>query len=438
MTKHSLRQALKSLPQDLDSTYDRILGKIREEYQGTALRILQWLAYAARPLRLVEIAEVVAVDASKNPRFDAEKRLQNPWDVLAICPDLLTTVTLEPFSDDDEDEDTSSRLTDSEDDLVEVRFAHFSVKEYLKSSRIQKGDARFYSIREVQAHTAIAETCITYLLQFDQLNLPSKEDFKKFPLADYAAEFWAKHTKVSEDETRMALPMGLEMLSSKTFALLNSVRICKRRDDFDYRLISENDQTMLNLPLYYASAHGLFYSVVSLLERGADVNANDWIVGSALQLAAYEHQHDIVRLLLERGADANANAVGSEYGTALQAACRAGDLEIAQLLLDNGADVNAPRAGRFGSALGAAFNPIDDHDSTACGLIRLLVRHGAHIRSAQKRRIWEFFSRDFCRELGIDDGVLDQWSEDDEEDEAFGSEYEAFGSEDEVFGSGDE
>ena len=421
MTRHSLRQALNSLPKDLDSTYDRILGKIREEDQDAALRILQWLAYAARPLRLFEVAEVVAVDTSENPRFDVEKRLQNPWDVLAICPDLL--VTLEPLSDDDdddeEDENTFSRSTDLDDHLVEVRFAHFSVKEYLESSRIQNGDAKFFSIREIQANTAIAETCITYLLQFDQLDLLVEEELKKFPLAAYAADFWVKHMRVSENERHMALPLGLKILSSNSFALSNSVRICKRSDDFEYRPISKNDKTILDMPLYFASAHGLFYSVISILERGADVNANDGILGPALQLAAYGRQHHIVRLLLERGADPN--AVGSEYGTALQAACRAGDLEIVQLLLDNGADVNAPRAGRYGSALGAAFNPIEDDDSTVCGLIRLLVRHGAHVRSAQKRRIWQYFSRDFCRELGIDDGVLDQWSEDDEEYEAFGS-----------------
>ena len=406
MTKQALRQALKSLPKDLDSTYDRILGKIKEEHQDAALRILQWLAYAARPLRLVEIAEVIAVDASEKPSFDAEKRLQNPWDVMAICPDLLTTVILEPLS----------RWTDEDGDVVEVRFAHLSVKEYLESSRIQKGDAKFYSLREVQANIAIAETCIIYLLQFDQPVLSSREDFKEFPLVDYAAEFWPKHARASEDENRVALPLSLEMLSSNSFALLNSVYICK--PDFPYRLISKNDKTMQDLPLYFASFHGLFYSVKSLLERGADVNAKDENFSPALQYAAYKRRYSVTRLLLEKGADVN--AVGREYGTALQAACIAIDIKIAQLLLDHGADVNALR-GKCGGALLVVLNSFR---SERHGSIRSRVQHGDIVRFAQKRRIMHDLGKAFCQELGFHDIALEQGSEDEEDEEDKVSEYD--------------
>ncbi|KAF4631092.1 hypothetical protein G7Y89_g7033 [Cudoniella acicularis] len=57
----ALRRALNSLPKTLDDTYARILRSIDEEYSQDAFRILQWLAYSARPLRIEEVAEVVAV-----------------------------------------------------------------------------------------------------------------------------------------------------------------------------------------------------------------------------------------------------------------------------------------------------------------------------------------------------------------------------------------
>lgn len=57
-----LRKALKSLPKTLDDTYARIVLSIDEEYTQDALKVLQWLAFSARPVRIEEVAEVVAVD----------------------------------------------------------------------------------------------------------------------------------------------------------------------------------------------------------------------------------------------------------------------------------------------------------------------------------------------------------------------------------------
>src|SRR5204862_1962091 len=44
----SLREALHSLPKNLDATYDRILEGIdKREHRKAALKILHWLAYSA-------------------------------------------------------------------------------------------------------------------------------------------------------------------------------------------------------------------------------------------------------------------------------------------------------------------------------------------------------------------------------------------------------
>jgi hypothetical protein len=102
----------------LDATYDHILQNIDEEYIQDALQILQWLAYSARPLRIEELVEVIAVDIEGNPRFDPERRLPEPRDILTICSSLVTTMkaTEGPY-----DKTTAEQ----------VRLAHFSVKEYL-------------------------------------------------------------------------------------------------------------------------------------------------------------------------------------------------------------------------------------------------------------------------------------------------------------------
>jgi hypothetical protein len=127
------------LPKTLDETYARILCNIDEEDSQDAFKILQWLVFSARPLQIKEVAEVVAVDIESDPRFDPERRLREPQDVLAICSSLVTVVT--KIADGRHDKTTSG----------EIRLAHFSVKEYLVSERIQAGPASSFSIQEMRA-----------------------------------------------------------------------------------------------------------------------------------------------------------------------------------------------------------------------------------------------------------------------------------------------
>lgn len=91
-----------------------------------------------------------------------------------------------------------------------------------------------------------------------------------------------------------------------------------------------------SFPLLHASAEGDKEQVVTLLDEGMDVDAGSPILGTrALMLAAWNNRIDMVRLLLDRGADVNAqDATG---WTALHAAAFAGNTEIMQLLLERGA-----------------------------------------------------------------------------------------------------
>lgn len=89
LTRSQLRKSLAALPATLDETYDRILLAIDNDHSEYALRILQWLAFSARPLRADEIAEVVAIDVKGNRRFDRDQILEDPLDVLKICSSLV-------------------------------------------------------------------------------------------------------------------------------------------------------------------------------------------------------------------------------------------------------------------------------------------------------------------------------------------------------------
>ena len=64
-------------------TYARILVNIDEEYSQDAFPILQWLVYSARPLRIQEVAEVIAIDTDES-RFDPDNRLEDSSLYIAI------------------------------------------------------------------------------------------------------------------------------------------------------------------------------------------------------------------------------------------------------------------------------------------------------------------------------------------------------------------
>jgi hypothetical protein len=111
------------------------------------------------------------------------------WDnqeeaVLTTCSSLITVI---PRGD--------SRV---------VQFSHFSVKEYLTSSRLARSPngevSRFY-INLEPAHTVMAQACLATLLQLDEHF--SKGDANASPLVKYAAQHWVDHAQFENVSSRV-------------------------------------------------------------------------------------------------------------------------------------------------------------------------------------------------------------------------------------------
>ena len=79
-----------------------------------------------------------------------------------------------------------------------------------------------------------------------------------------------------------------------------------------------------------------------LVNKGADVNAEDISGGTALMRAAYKGKLDVAQLLIKKGADLNAK--DAKGRTALSIAVYNGEIGIAKLLIENGAAFNARRS----------------------------------------------------------------------------------------------
>ena len=265
-----LRTALATLPKDLDSTYSRILCSIDVNRTRDVLKILTWLAYSALPLQLNEIAEVIALDVEGVPRMNIERRFKEPEDILTICSTLIT------FSGEEVK------------DTVTIQFAHFSVKEYLVSDRIRHGKAKAYSCQETEANLLLANDCIAYLLQFDELHSVTYSTYNEFPLSSYAALHWFQHVRIVEKGSGAAANLlTMEFLLTRRNALLNWIRLHDPDGDW-FPMFREEMESVKNVlpPLYYASLLGLPQTVRMLLDNGEDINARAGYYGNALQAAS--------------------------------------------------------------------------------------------------------------------------------------------------------
>jgi len=180
--RHSLpsaiRRVLDYLPESLDETYDRILKGIPRARQGYAQHLFQCVAESIRPLRVEELADILAIEfeAGELPQYHMNWRPDHPEEeVLYICSSLISIVDID-----------GSRV---------VRFSHFSVKEYLTSERFAnagKGLSR-YHILPHSAHAILAKASLSVLLALD--DQVDKDTMKNFPLAIYAARYWVDHAQ---------------------------------------------------------------------------------------------------------------------------------------------------------------------------------------------------------------------------------------------------
>jgi hypothetical protein len=198
----SVARILEELPETLDETYERVLREINKANREHARRLLQCLTVALRPLRVDELAEVLAIDFDA-PAHGGIPQLNPHWRwadhhqaVLSTCSSLIAIV--------------------DEGDSKVVQFSHYSVKEYLTSDRLARSswDVSRYHIVLEPAHTIVAQACLGVLLHLD--NSVNEDNVDEIPLVKYAAQYWFDHAQFDkvasriQDVTVMANATGVE------------------------------------------------------------------------------------------------------------------------------------------------------------------------------------------------------------------------------------
>ena len=297
-----------------------MLKSINRASRAHAHRLLQCLTVAARPLRLEELAEILAFDFNEAPggipTVNADwRREDQEYAVLSTCSSLITVV-----------HDGDSRV---------VQFSHFSVKEFLTSDRLAAavGDISFHHIPPEPAHTILAQACLGVLLRPD--NAIWEIFVRRFPLAKYACQHWVDHALFENVSSRVQ--DGMEHFFDNDQPYFSRwVQNCKLDNSYKWRNASLHDAA----PMYYAAFCG-FPDVIGKLirEHPEHVSARGGPLGTALHAASRMNRLKVVQSLLRHGADVNAPGL---WGRApLLFASYWGCLEVARWLIEHGANVNA-------------------------------------------------------------------------------------------------
>jgi hypothetical protein len=283
--QRNLRGILEKLPKTLDETYERVLKDINEDNREHARRLLHCLAFAIRPLRVEELAEILTFDfddvEGSIPKFHADWQWKDHEEaVLSTCSSLITVLDNRNWRGD------VSRV---------VQFSHFSVKEFLISDRLASStpDVSRYHILPGHAHTTLAQACLGFLLHLDD-GLDRKTAFG-LPLTEYATRHWVAHAQF--EDVASHVKDGMQSLFDPDEPHL--VRWLKKWD------IDPGSQVPLSdipNPLYYASLCG-FHDLVEhlVINHPRLINTTYGTFGSPL-LAALSGKHiRVAEFLLRHG-----------------------------------------------------------------------------------------------------------------------------------------
>ena len=400
----SVRRTLDELPESLDGTYERVLREIKKPNRDHALRLLECLVVAIRPLRVEELGEVLAVDfeaAEGMPKLNASWRWEDQEQaLLSSCSSLISIV--DGAGDDNDDSDHDSRA---------VQFSHFSVKEFLTSPRlaIPSRDVSYYHINLERAHTIMAQVCLGILLQSDdRFEYPGAGNSS--PLVRYAAEYWVSHAQFKNVSSNLQQAMEKLFDQEKPYFAtwielhdldsdphrapyilfpfiqftpdakspagpLYYAALCGFQDLAEYLIVKYPQEVNADGGYYVtpfvAALAGRHFELAQLLHRnGSSVDHRSRAGFTPLISAAYSEDLEIIEVLLDYKADINAR---NDYGmTPLWEAVGYGGHEAARLLLEHGADPNIPVYD--GEA------PL--HNASRTGkseVVRLLLDHGVDV-----------------------------------------------------------
>ncbi|KAF4874999.1 Vegetative incompatibility protein HET-E-1 [Colletotrichum siamense] len=326
-----IKDALNDRKEGLDDLYGEEIGKIMSHpsrfVRDRALRALLWVTNSYRSLSKAELLEALSIKPGRMG-INQSQRLPQGISISTECADLINEIN----------------------GVYQLR--HASLKDFLSS---QLPTLLSYGALQQQAHTIMAETCLTYI-SFEDFNtflVQSPQQLSglktRYPLLDYATCFWGHHF-LQKDEARAedlnallgrfltkeaAIRLSIQILESRAFqdgfwnmrkptalhilAIFDLAEVAAKMPAIKSHLTSRDDFS--HVPLEYAVLYRHRKTTRWLLDehlrdfkhdhhRSIDIlqSCKAWLLHSV----AEENWDDIVEDLVSMGFDVNARDLSGE------------------------------------------------------------------------------------------------------------------------------
>lgn len=266
-------KAIGCTPKGLKALYRHLLDSVDEEDLSQSWRLMQWVCFAMRPLRMQDLRSAMVVDP-ESPYTSLCQHLDNP--------EYVKT-----------DEQMERYIRYLSKGLIEVKshsgnriaqFIHQSVSDYLLETGFQLFDNSSTDSVVGRDHYWLSRSCIEYLsmeeikahdLHFGEGRTRAMEKgramVQAFPFLGYSTIYWTAHAERVENEDINQDDLVTIFHPASESGLQQWITI--------YHSIEQNNMaeipTLGSSILHIASAHNLLSVVAASLINGVDPNANN-------------------------------------------------------------------------------------------------------------------------------------------------------------------
>ncbi|KAJ4361759.1 hypothetical protein N0V83_010699 [Neocucurbitaria cava] len=307
-----IEKVLRTLPEDLHAMYTRLLHEhaIRSGVpHDIQLLILQWVTHATRPLRLLELAEMISVTYQQLNKTDSKIDIKSAKDLVrAAAGPLLEILPNET-----------------------VCVIHHSFTEYLKCMTRSETDGGYPILSLSSTHARLALACLVYL-QAGCLDKIIVTEAEKYDLSNYNdrealyekmsnSSFYGRSGRIVEEEqrTRLQHPFFAYATANWHVHVFRAAEFPQDDINTAIEAFCRNDHRMKAwikmqwgsnedcgrgvTPLHVAARYGLTEFARRLLAQQVDFNAGDVFGKTPLWWAARSGHADVIRVLVLAGAD---------------------------------------------------------------------------------------------------------------------------------------
>lgn len=283
-----------------------MLRSLDEQSRDEAHRILLLLCYSDYPLTVCQIIDALAIDI-EHEVYDEARRLNSSEDLLQICSGMIEI-----------EMPMLGLLVDEE--VRRVRIAHFSVQEYLTSTRLPRDLTADFFLEANLGQFEIAQLClISFIAAENSVEVP------RGSWLQYGLGYWTNHTE----------------------RLSNNAALINRLHPLLMRIFTENE-----------GIHSEVFGTITEIAENDELESL-W-AEHRLDMAAEIGLRDVLSELLPR-AGANYDA-----SFAIKEAAYGGHLEVVQMLLDRATDTTYALL----TVCGCPYDRVD--------MIKLLSGSGTH------------------------------------------------------------